>query len=190
MAEYSSSATPSPSTTPLRPPARSRTRRGHRRRRRSLPRPRRPDRRGARSELAERDLVVGPCTNFDGGGFAGLLGCVMTIANDTGAAAVIWITCTESTIMAFDAQWSVDCRVNDNPRPVTASSIGLSRVAKGHGSPGQAACRDSRSTAHHDPSAEPGGRFSRHSRAIAAPSVGREWRGRPAAPRPCAWSAS
>jgi len=36
---------------------------------------------------------------------------------------------------------------------------------------------DHRATAHDDPSAEAGGRFSRHFRAIAAPSVSRKWRG-------------
>jgi hypothetical protein len=69
------------------------------------------------------------------------------------------------------------CRVKEDPRSVTASSIGSSRVAKGHESAGQAACRDRGSTAHDDPSEEAGGRFSRHFRAIAAPSIARKWRG-------------
>ena len=68
------------------------------------------------------------------------------------------------------------CRVNENPRPVRASSIGSSRVAKAHESAGQAACPDRGPTALDDPSAEAGGEFSRHFRAITAPSVGRKWR--------------
>jgi hypothetical protein len=64
--------------------------------------------------------------------------------------------------------WNL-CRVNENHRPVTASSIGSSRVTKGHESAGPAAHRNRGSTADDDPSAEAGGRFSRHFRATAAP---------------------
>ena len=69
------------------------------------------------------------------------------------------------------------CRVKEDPRRVTISAIGPSRVAKGHETAGQPACPSQVSTAHDDPIAEMDGRFSRHFRAIAAPSVIRKWRG-------------
>ena len=64
--------------------------------------------------------------------------------------------------------WNL-CRVKENPARDTGSAKGPSRAAEGRERAGHPAPPVRRATTHEGPSAEPGGKFSRHFRAIAAP---------------------